>query len=234
MKVILSSDIPNLGEEGDICTVAPGYARNYLLPKGLVMEHNPRNLAVIESRRAEIDARREEKRNAAAGVKGRLEGDPLVIPVTAGTNGRLFGSVTSATIQEHLAKQGIEIERKQLEIPGNSIKATGTVRVRVRLYGGQEATLTVKVEAVNTQKEQAEERKAAASEELETALAEAAEENQDPEVIAMAVAEAEEAEAEAEVEAKTEEPEPEAEAEAEPEADADAEAETAEEESEKD
>lgn len=225
MKVILSSDIPNLGEEGDICTVAPGYARNYLLPKGLVLEHNPRNLAVIESRRAEIDARREQKRSAAAGVRGRLEGDPLVIPVTAGTNGRLFGSVTSATIQEHLAKHGIEVERKQLEIPGNSIKATGTVRVRVRLYGGQEATLTVKVEAVNTQKEQAEQRKAAAVEEIETALAEAADGNQDPEVIAMAAAEAE-------AQAEAEEAEAAAEAETE-EAEAETEAETAGEESEK-
>jgi large subunit ribosomal protein L9 len=192
MKVILSSDILNLGEEGDVCTVAPGYARNYLLPKGLVMEHNARNLEIIESRRAEIDARREEKRATASGIKGRLEGEPLVIPVTAGTNGRLFGSVTSATIQEHLAKKGIEIERKHMEIPGNSIKATGTVRVRVRLYGGQEATLTVRVEAVNTQKEQAEERKAAAAAEVDAALAEAVEENQDPEVIAMAAVAADE------------------------------------------
>ncbi len=224
MKVILSSDVPNLGEEGDICTVAPGYARNFLLPKGLVMEYNARNLAVIEERRVEIEARRAERRKQAAGIKERLEAEPLVITMTSGVNGRLFGSVTGATIQEHLAKAGIDVERKRIEIPGHSIKTTGSTRVKVRLYGDQEAALTVKVEATNSREIEAEARKIEAAKAVDQALeaspvaedpADPVQEERDPEIIAMEAAEAEaaeaeaaeaEAEAEAQVEEEAEEP----------------------------
>lgn len=147
MKVILNADVENLGEEGDVVTVAPGYARNYLLPKGLVIEHNERNIAAIESRRADIEARRADRRKEAQSLKERLESDALVVTMSAGANGRLFGAVTSATIVEQLAHSGIELERKALEVPGSSLKSVGTYRVRVRLYGGEEAQLTVRVEA---------------------------------------------------------------------------------------
>ena len=149
MKVILNSDVTNLGEEGDICTVAPGYARNFLLPKGLVMPYNEKNLARIEERRAEIEERRAQKRKDAAGIKERLEMEPLTISMTAGINGKLFGSVTSSTITEHLAALGVEVERKRIEIPEHSLKAVGTYKVKVKLYADQEAVLTVKVEAAN-------------------------------------------------------------------------------------
>ncbi|POQ98307.1 hypothetical protein AU468_13910 [Alkalispirochaeta sphaeroplastigenens] len=149
MKVILNSDVTNLGEEGDVCTVAPGYARNYLLPKGLVMEFNKQNLAKIEERRSEIEARREQKRKDAAGVKERLEAEPLVVSMTAGINGKLFGSVTNATIAEQLAAQGIEVERKRIDVPEHSLKAVGTYKVRVKLYADEEALLVVQVVASN-------------------------------------------------------------------------------------
>ena len=149
MKVILNSDVANLGEEGDICTVAPGYARNYLLPQGLVLEFNDHNAAIIESRRAQIEAKKEEKRRQASSIKEKIESDPVVIRMTAGANGKLFGSVTSATIVEQLAAKGIDVERKKIEIPENSLKATGNYKVRIRLYGDGEATLMVTVEAEN-------------------------------------------------------------------------------------
>ncbi|SIQ07247.1 large subunit ribosomal protein L9 [Alkalispirochaeta americana] len=151
MKVILNSDVTNLGEEGDICTVAPGYARNFLLPKGLVMEYSERNLASIEERRSEIEARREQKRKDAASVKERLEAEALVISMTAGINGKLFGSVTNATIAEQLAAQGIEVERKRIDVPEHSLKAVGTYKVRVKLYADEEALLVVQVVASNAQ-----------------------------------------------------------------------------------
>jgi large subunit ribosomal protein L9 len=149
MKVILNNDVENLGEEGDICVVKPGYARNYLLPKGLVMEYNERNVALIEERRAVIEERKAEKRKQASGLKERIESEPLKISMTAGTNGKLFGSVNAATIVERLAANGIEIERKRVEVPDNAIKTTGNFKVRIRLYGDHEATLTVSVEASN-------------------------------------------------------------------------------------
>jgi len=106
MKVILNQDISNLGEEGEIKDVARGYARNYLIPKKLVMPYTREALSMLESRRETIEQRREEKRKAAMDIKTRLETEPLVIEMPAGDRGRLFGSVTSATIAEALAAGG--------------------------------------------------------------------------------------------------------------------------------
>lgn len=148
MKVILNQDIPNLGEEGDIKDVARGYARNFLIPKRMVMPYTNEALARLESRREAIEARREEKRKAAMDIKTRLETEPLVIEMPAGDRGRLFGSVTSATIAETLESQGIEVERRRIDIPDKTIKNVGTTYVRVRLYGEQEAELRVDVKPV--------------------------------------------------------------------------------------
>lgn len=149
MKVILNADVASLGEEGEVRTVAPGYARNYLLPKGLVLEYNERNLAKIEARRAEIDSRRALKRQEASSLKQRLEAEPVLVSMTAGANGKLFGSVTAATIVEQLAARGIEVERKRVDVPDTSLKAVGNYKVRVRLYGDEEATVLVQVTASN-------------------------------------------------------------------------------------
>ena len=145
MKVILNQDIANLGEEGDIKDVARGYARNYLIPKRMVMPYTSEALAMLESRRESIEQRREEKRTAAMDVKTRLESEPLEIEMPAGDRGRLFGSVTSATIADTLAAHGIDIERRRIDIPDKTIKNVGTTYVRVRLYGDQEAELRVDV-----------------------------------------------------------------------------------------
>ncbi|TFG61942.1 MAG: 50S ribosomal protein L9 [Gemmatimonadales bacterium] len=150
MKVILNKDIPNLGEEGDIKTVARGYARNFLIPKSLVMPYTREAIAILESRRERLDQRRVEKQKAAMDIKTRLETEDLVLEMPAGDRGRLFGSVTSATIVDALAAQGISIERRRLEIPEKTIKSIGTTRVRVRLYGDEEAELKVVVRAVGS------------------------------------------------------------------------------------
>lgn len=164
MKVILNSDVASLGEEGDICTVAPGYARNFLLPKGLVLEYNERNLALLDERRAEIEQRKSEKKKQAAGLKERIEADPMKISMTAGTNGKLFGSVSAATIVEKLAANGIEVERKKVDVPEKAIKTVGNFKVRIRLYGDEEATLLVSVEASNAREIEKEKAKAAEEE----------------------------------------------------------------------
>ncbi|MFP4211759.1 MAG: 50S ribosomal protein L9, partial [Alkalispirochaeta sp.] len=161
MKVILNSDVANLGEEGDICNVAPGYARNYLLPKGLVLEYNPRNIALLEERRADIERRKAEKRKEASTVKERIEAEPMKISMTAGANGKLFGSVGASTIAERLAADGIEIERKKIDVPEKSIKTVGNFKVKIRLYGDEEAVLTVSVEASNAREIEAEKAKEA-------------------------------------------------------------------------
>ncbi len=147
MKVILNRDVPNLGEEGDICEVARGYARNYLIPRNMVLMHNRQNVAAIEGRRSAIEQRKQEKRKEASSIKDRIETEELVIRMAAGERGKLFGSVTTANIVDELEKRGITVERRKVDIAEGTIKSTGTHSVRVRLYGDEEATLTVRVES---------------------------------------------------------------------------------------
>lgn len=147
MKIILNQDVHNLGEEGDIVVVKDGYARNFLLPKGHAVLFNKANQALFASRAAAIEKRKEEKRKAAASVKERLDAMSLTLVVSAGESGKLFGSVTNSMVQEALAKQGIEIERKRIEVASHDIKMVGTYTVKVRLYEGESAH--VKIEVLN-------------------------------------------------------------------------------------
>ncbi len=145
MKVILNADVPNLGEEGDVRDVKRGYARNFLLPRSMAMPYNKQSMALVESRRAQIEKRKEEKRAQAQGMKQRLEAEVLNLTMPAGENGRLFGAVTSTTIADEMAKRGITVERKRIEIAEHTIKASGNYRVRIRLYGNEEAMIRVLV-----------------------------------------------------------------------------------------
>ncbi len=179
MRVILNRDVPNLGEEGDVRDVAPGYARNYLMPKGLVITYNQQNLTEIENRREVIEQRKTEKRRSAMSTKERLEGQELVIEVTAGQNGRLFGSVTTANIVEALAKEGLDIERKRVDIPDGTIKSVGVHPVRIKLYEDQEASIKVRVKpqgGAEAPPEAAEEQAAAAAPMPDTSASETLEE----------------------------------------------------------
>jgi large subunit ribosomal protein L9 len=150
VKVILSQDILNLGEEGDVREVAAGYARNYLLPRKLAAAYTRQNLQVFESRRSHIEKRKEVKRTEASGLAERLQAEELKFAMPAGENGKLFGSVNAAMIGEELGKRGYEIERKRIEIPDNHIRQVGTYTIKVKLYGQQEAPIKVVVEAAAT------------------------------------------------------------------------------------
>ncbi|GHV27709.1 50S ribosomal protein L9 [Spirochaetia bacterium] len=146
MKVILNKDLSPLGEEGDVKEVARGYARNYLFPRGIALPYTDRNVALFESRKGEIEARKEEKRKDALGLKEKLEGLGLVIVMPAGANGKLYGAVTSQTVADELVKQGFPVERKRIELPGNSFKSVGKYKVTVKLYESAAAELTITVE----------------------------------------------------------------------------------------
>lgn len=146
-KVILSQDILNVGEEGDVREVAGGYARNYLLPKKLAVAYTRHNLQLFESRRAHIEQRRDAKRTEAMSLAERLGVEELKFVMPAGENGKLFGSVKAAMVGEELGKRGYDIERKRIEVPDNHIRQVGTHAVKIKLYGQQEATIRVVVEA---------------------------------------------------------------------------------------
>ncbi|MDR0598859.1 MAG: 50S ribosomal protein L9 [Treponema sp.] len=153
MKVILNKDLATLGEEGDVKDVAKGYARNYLFPRGIALPYNEGTIKLFEARKEEIEARKAEKRQDAAGLKERIEALALTLIMPAGANGKLYGAVTAQTMADELAKHGFQVERKKIEIPGNTIKSVGKYKVTVKLYesAAAECTLTVEGQAVKTE-----------------------------------------------------------------------------------
>ena len=149
MKVILNVDVKSLGEEGDVKNVANGYARNFLLPRNLAVPYNEATVAIFEARKAEIEARKEQKRKDSASLKDKLEALKLEVVMPAGANGKLYGAVSAHIVAEALAKQGFEIERKRIELPGAAIKSVGTFKATIKLYEAQTAEVHVEVKAQN-------------------------------------------------------------------------------------
>ncbi|MDR2078843.1 MAG: 50S ribosomal protein L9 [Treponema sp.] len=145
MKVILNKDLSPLGEEGDVKDVAKGYARNYLFPRGIALPYTDSTVALFESRREEIEARKEDKRKDALGLKEKLENLDLVIIMPAGANGKLYGAVTGQTVADELTKRGFQIERKRVEVPGNSFKSVGKYKVTVKLYESAAAEISITI-----------------------------------------------------------------------------------------
>ena len=145
MKVILLSDVKSLGTTGTVVDVANGYARNYLLPRGLAAEASQGSLALLEQQR-KAKARRDAEAVAnAEALSKQLEELQLNVPVKAGGNGRLFGEVTNAYIADAIhATLGIEIDRHKIEVPDN-IKSLGSYPVEIRLGKNIVAKTTVKV-----------------------------------------------------------------------------------------
>ncbi|MDQ2858220.1 MAG: 50S ribosomal protein L9 [Candidatus Eremiobacteraeota bacterium] len=150
MKIILMSDVKSLGTTGTVLEVADGYARNYLLPRGLAAEASKGSLALLEQQRT-AKARRDAEAVASAEALGKqLEGLQVTVPVKAGGNGRLFGSVTNANVADAIhASLGIEVDRHKIDVPEN-IKSLGSYPVEVRLGKNIVAKTTVKVVAATT------------------------------------------------------------------------------------
>ncbi|GAB6392646.1 MAG: 50S ribosomal protein L9 [Treponematales bacterium] len=185
MKVILNKDLAPLGEEGDVKEVARGYARNFLFPRGFALPYNDRTERLFESRRAQIETRKDEKRRDAVSLKGKLEALTLEVTMPAGANGKLFGAVTSQTIADELGKRGYPIERKRVELPGSTFKSVGKYRVTVKLYEnavaevpvtvtGQEVKTEGKAAPARPPKRRARDKAAEGTEAAETAAVEAA------------------------------------------------------------
>jgi large subunit ribosomal protein L9 len=145
MKVILNKDLAPLGEEGDVKDVAKGYARNYLFPRKIALPYTENTIKLFESRREEIEARKETKRQDALGLKEKLESLELTITMPAGANGKLYGAVTSQTVADELSKQGFQIERKRIELPGTNFKSVGKYKAVIKLYESAAAEINITV-----------------------------------------------------------------------------------------
>lgn len=145
MKVILTEDLPGLGEIGAIVEVARGYGRNYLIPQSKALEATPANLARFEQQRARRQQLEAREKEVGLALAARLEEIMITIPQRVGEKERLYGSVTSMQIAEALAAQGFELDRRKIELP-EPIKSLGAYEVTVRIC--PEVRAVVKLEVV--------------------------------------------------------------------------------------
>ena len=146
VEVILRDDVANLGKIGEVVRVRPGYARNFLFPRGLAVEANRKNLRVLEHQKRVISAKSARDRKQAEGVAAKLEGLKLVVRARVGEEGRLFGSVTNLDIERLLAAKGHQVERRRILL-AEPIKQLGTYPVAVQVGRNVRATVQVVVEA---------------------------------------------------------------------------------------
>jgi large subunit ribosomal protein L9 len=153
VKIILNKDHLPLGEEGDVREVAKGYARNYLFPRKIAYPYNDVVVKQFEKRQAEIEVRKAEKRKDALSIKEKLEALDLVFSMPAGPNGKLYGAVTPQTVIDELTKAGFTVERKRIDLPGNTFKSVGKYKVSVKLYesAAAEVSITVQAQAIKTE-----------------------------------------------------------------------------------
>ena len=147
MKVVLRADVDQVGKRGDVVDVRDGYARNYLVPKGLAFRATPGVQAQAEAMRRSRDLRDAQDRGAAEEVAKRLVPTVITVAARAGAEGKLFGSVTTTDVAEAVAAQtGIEIDRRKLSLD-EPIKSVGTHLVPAKLHADVEFPITVDVVA---------------------------------------------------------------------------------------
>jgi len=145
MKIILMQDFETLGLEGDIVDVARGYAKNYLVPKGVAIEANNSNLKAMEMRKGKIMANRTKDKEAAERVREKISEVTITIRQKVGDEGKLYGSVTSRDIAQKLETEGIVVDRRKIVID-ETIRALGEFEVPIKLHPEVIAKIKVVVE----------------------------------------------------------------------------------------
>ncbi|HEX9376477.1 MAG TPA: 50S ribosomal protein L9 [Actinomycetota bacterium] len=146
MKIILQKEVEKLGVPGDVVTVADGYARNFLVPRGMAIPASKGAVRHVESLRRAHGARVNKARGEAQALADRLSAIPIKVTARAGEEGRLFGSITTADLAEEIAKQtGQAIDRRDIHLD-EPIRSLGTHEVSVRMYPEVNATLSIQVE----------------------------------------------------------------------------------------
>lgn len=144
MKLILKETIDSLGREGDVVKVKPGYARNYLLPKGKAVQATAENLALLEQNKADIQARLDDERKKAEALFKKLSGITLEFAELAGEDEKLFGSVTSNDVLEKLAGKNIAVEKRNIFL-SEPIKSLGERKVSIKVGFDLEAEIIINV-----------------------------------------------------------------------------------------
>ena len=145
MQVILKEDVQGSGKKGDLVKVSDGYAKNYLIKKGLAIAATHQALAELKAKEAAKAGREAKERGAAAELAKGLEGKSLKLSAKAGESGKLFGSITAKEVAEALQKQlQVEVDKRKVTLE-TDIKAHGTYTAEVKLYPGVSAKVSVVV-----------------------------------------------------------------------------------------
>ncbi|MEO1674114.1 MAG: 50S ribosomal protein L9 [Pseudomonadota bacterium] len=144
MELILLERVENLGQIGDVVTVKPGFARNYLLPQKKALRANEANKKVFEAQRADLEARNLERKKDAEAVATKVDGSSFVVIRQASAMGLLYGSVSTRDIAEAATSDGVAIDRGQVRLD-KPLKTLGLFPVRIRLHPEVDATITINV-----------------------------------------------------------------------------------------
>jgi len=151
VQVVLTEDLPNVGKSGELVRVRPGFARNFLVPRGLAAMATRNNVARIEHEKKVALARAAKARKAAEELASKMSGCRLAIAAQVGEEDKLYGSITSRDIEEALAGRGFEVDRRKIVM--EPIKELGSHKVSVKIASGVDAEVTVDVLAKVTRVE---------------------------------------------------------------------------------
>lgn len=145
MKVILTKDVKGKGKKGELIDVSEGYARNYLIAKGLAVEGSEGNLKTFAARKKKEEEKEMQNKQDAVALAEKLKSISLTLTVKCGENGRLFGSINTKDIADALEKQaGLKVDKRKIEL-GDAIKSLGSYKLKVKLHRDVAADLTLKV-----------------------------------------------------------------------------------------
>lgn len=145
MRVVLQKDVPGLGRAGDVKDVADGYAKNFLLPRGLAGEASAGALKRVAQERASAKAKKDREHADAEALAARLATSTLAFKLKVGPQGKAFGSVTDRDIADALRRQGIDVPRERIHL-ADPLRSVGVHEVEIRLLPGVRAKVTVAVE----------------------------------------------------------------------------------------
>lgn len=149
VQVVLRQDVENLGTSGELVRVRPGYARNFLLPRGLAQVATRANIKQIEHEKDLARKRAEKARKEQEELADKLRKVVVMIAKEVGEEGRLFGSVTSADVASFLEGKGFDIDKKRIVLPEDAIKSVGTYEVAVKFGAGVTAKLKLEVKTAS-------------------------------------------------------------------------------------
>lgn len=142
MQVILKKRIEKLGQEGEVVSVKPGYARNFLFPQDLALPASPANLKIVEQEAKKVRLAQEKEKQQAQETADKIGSSSCTIPVKAGQDGKLYGSITTQDIAQAYKLEGLDIDKRKIELP-EPIKEVGVFKIDIKLH--PEVTAKAKV-----------------------------------------------------------------------------------------